>query len=90
MILNLKVVPKSSREFISWYDREKNILKLNIQSPAIEGRANKSLIEFLAKYFSVKKSQVRIKSGETAKIKLIEIDADENFIVKKLKEMDPE
>ena len=38
-----------------------------------KGKANQEVIKLLAKYFQVAKSKVKIISGKTAKIKLIEI-----------------
>jgi uncharacterized protein (TIGR00251 family) len=46
-------------------------LKIAVHSPAIEGRANKALIEFLAELFSVPKSSVEVISGELSRSKVI-------------------
>lgn len=47
-----------------------------VSQPPLEGKANHAIIESLAKYFNVKKSSVRILSGEKSKIKLFEIIRD--------------
>lgn len=44
-----------------------------VNQPPLEGRANKAIIESLAEYFNVKKSQVLLISGEKSKNKLFEI-----------------
>jgi len=49
------------------------VLKIKIAAPPIEGKANKELIDFLAKHFKVSKSQIKILRGETSREKLIEI-----------------
>ncbi|MBD1807251.1 DUF167 domain-containing protein [Microcoleus sp. FACHB-SPT15] len=47
-----------------------------LKSPPVDGKANKELIELLAKKFDVSKSQIRIKLGLSSRIKLVEIDTD--------------
>lgn len=87
MILKFKVAPKSSKNKISWYDPEKTVLKLNLSAPAVEGKANKMLVEYLAKFFQVGKDSVEIQSGETAKLKLVNIEAAADWIARKLEEI---
>jgi len=53
-------VEKKGNEFIVW-----------LKSPPVDGKANKELIEVLAKYFDVKKRDIEIKSGATSRKKLI-------------------
>jgi len=45
-------------------------LKIAVQAPPIEGRANQALIAFLAKTFSLTKSHVEIVSGELSRNKV--------------------
>jgi len=49
---------------------EKERLKVAVQAPAVEGRANSALIEFLADKFGVAKSYVELVSGELSRSKL--------------------
>ncbi|MGC1392932.1 MAG: DUF167 domain-containing protein [Coleofasciculaceae cyanobacterium] len=49
-------------------------MTIHLKSPPVDGKANKELIELLAKKFDVSKSQIRIKSGLSARNKLVEID----------------
>lgn len=44
-----------------------------VSAPPLEGKANAAVIEALATYYAVKKSAVRILSGQTAKYKRVEI-----------------
>ena len=50
------------------------ILKIKVNQPPEEGRANKAVIEILADYFKVKKNSIRIIKGETSRNKIVEID----------------
>ena len=55
MEIKVKVIPNSSKQEVK---PEKGILKVYLNSPPAEGRANKELIEVLAKHFKIKKSKV--------------------------------
>jgi uncharacterized protein (TIGR00251 family) len=46
-------------------------LKISITAPAEQGKANKMLINFLAKEFKVQKSQIKIIQGEGSPFKRI-------------------
>ena len=45
-------------------------LKIAVQAPPIEGRANEALIAFLADYFSVPRNRVALISGELSRSKV--------------------
>lgn len=45
-----------------------------VSAPPLEGKANKSVREALAKYFGVRKSEVFLISGEKSKNKVFEIE----------------
>jgi uncharacterized protein (TIGR00251 family) len=49
-------------------------LRLRLAAPAIEGRANRALVELLAEALDVRRSAVSLVRGETARRKLIEIE----------------
>lgn len=51
-------------------------LHVFVNEPPLNGRANQAIISSLAKYFTVKRSQVFIISGEKSKFKIAEIDTD--------------
>ena len=70
MELKAKVIPNSSkREIIP----EARALKVHLTARPEKGEANKELIELLAKYFKVKKSQITILKGLKSREKTIEI-----------------
>jgi uncharacterized protein (TIGR00251 family) len=48
-------------------------LKLKLQAPPIEGRANEALVKFLGGVLSVPKSAVTITHGHASKRKLVEV-----------------
>ena len=48
-----------------------NCLKIQLQSPPVDGKANKALIAFLAKLFRVPKSAIQISRGLGSRRKTI-------------------
>jgi hypothetical protein len=50
---------------------EKARVKIAVQAPAVEGRANSALIEFLAEKFGVPRSYVELVSGESSRSKVL-------------------
>src|SRR5260370_8439670 len=48
-------------------------LKVRLRAPAVEGRANEALVEFLAQLLKRPRSAVRILNGERSRTKPIEI-----------------
>ena len=70
MVINIRVVPNAKENKII---EESGRLKIYLNSPAQDGRANKALINMLSKHFSVKKSSIRIIKGEKSRDKIIEI-----------------
>ncbi|MBT4277868.1 YggU family protein [Candidatus Falkowbacteria bacterium] len=52
---------------------ENNTIKINLSSPPEKGKANKELIKFLSKEFSIKENNIQIISGKTDKLKLVRI-----------------
>lgn len=50
-------------------------LKISLQPPPAEGRANEALVDFLAGYFRVPRSSVTITSGQSSRNKTVLIRA---------------
>ncbi|MCL5666746.1 MAG: DUF167 domain-containing protein [Patescibacteria group bacterium] len=50
-------------------------LNVYVSQPPLEGRANHAVLEALADYLHVKRSQVRLVRGEKSKIKVFEIES---------------
>ena len=52
---------------------QQDALKVRISATPVEGKANKALIQFLAKQLTVKRSQLEIVNGHTTRNKTIQI-----------------
>ena len=48
-------------------------LKIRVAAPAVEGKANRALLEFLAEAFRVPRGRCQLLSGETARKKRVRI-----------------
>jgi uncharacterized protein (TIGR00251 family) len=71
VILTVRVQPRASKTEISGVIE--GALKVRLQEPALEGRANEALCEFLAHLLKTPKSAVRIFSGHRSRSKRLEI-----------------
>jgi uncharacterized protein len=66
----VKVIPNAKKDRLV---EENGRLKVYLNAPAVDGKANKALIEFLAEHFGVKKSEVRLVRGEKSREKTVEV-----------------
>ncbi len=69
--LKIRIKPGASRNLI--LDIRNEYIKISVKASPVENKANKELIHFLSKIFSVSKSGIKIVSGATSKTKLIKI-----------------
>ena len=80
---NAKIVPASSKTALA--GMLDGMLKIKIAAPPEKGKANQSLIEFLAKKLGVKKNAVTITSGQTNPVKTIQVlGISDDTLLKKL------
>ena len=72
MKISVKVVPGASKSgIVGWLGED---LKVRIQAPANDGKANDALCEFLASEFGLPPRAVRIASGFSSRKKIVEAD----------------
>ncbi len=71
----VRVIPKAKKNEIK---EEGDKLKVYLTAPPVDGKANKLLIELLAKHFNLKKSQVSVIKGEKSRNKVVRIDRRKN------------
>ena len=77
LIVRLRIIPNSSRNEISM---DGEILKAKITAQPIENKANKALIEFIAKKLKTAKSNITILKGE--------LNKEKTLLIKNFKEED--
>ena len=71
----VRVTPGSRRESVSETlgDEGEAIFRIRLTAPAVEGKANKALLQMLRKILGVRNSQLRLTHGEKSRIKLVEV-----------------
>ncbi len=81
----VRLTPKSGRDAIEGWSNDaagKAFLKARVAAAAEDGKANSALVELIARKLGVKKASVRIVSGATSRVKLIEVDADRTILAR--------
>ena len=79
LLIDVRVQPKSSQNAIVGVHG--NALKIKLNAPPVEGKANKALIQLLAKWLHCPKSAVEIVAGQTGRNKrlLVHIEKGAQF-----------
>lgn len=74
--LCVRVQPNAKKSGFSglWNDTH---LKISLRAPAVDGKANEALIDFLADFFDLKKNSIFIMTGQTSRCKIIGINEKE-------------
>jgi uncharacterized protein (TIGR00251 family) len=79
IIITVRVEPRSSRAGIT--GTRGDVLKVKLNSPPVGGKANRELIDILAKEFNIRKKDIEIISGRKSRnktVKLHGVEAIEN------------
>lgn len=81
MHIRIRVQPRASRtEVVGEHD---GALKVRVAAPPVDGAANGELIRYLAKTLGIARSRVRVLSGVSGRMKVIEIDEIEASVVRR-------
>jgi len=78
--LRLRIVPNAKRSEVA--GPHGGALKLRIAAPALEGRANEELVEFLADKLGLSRRNVSLISGEKSRDKIVAIEGLEESVVR--------
>lgn len=68
---SVKIIPRAKRDEIVGI--ENDTVKIRLNAPPVEGRANEALVRFLAGVLGLARAQVEIVRGETARHKVIRV-----------------
>ncbi|MGH6908919.1 MAG: DUF167 domain-containing protein [Phenylobacterium sp.] len=77
MLIAVRVTPRGGRDGVDGWIRDdagRLLLKVRVAAPAAEGLANASVIAVLAKALARPKSAFTLLSGQTARVKRLEVD----------------
>lgn len=70
-MIDVRVQPRASRSEIAGTHGER--LRIRLQAPPVDGRANAALVEFLAEIFDVPRAGVTIEHGLSGRDKRVRI-----------------
>ena len=73
-LIKVYLQPKSSKNEMAGPYRDG--IKVKVTAPPIEGKANESLIRFLAKEFGISPSSIEMIKGHHAREKILKISGD--------------
>ena len=79
----VKVIPNSSVSKIMEVTEE--FVKIKLNSPPIEGRANKEVINLLSKVLDIPKTSIELVSGDKSKLKTLNVPLNEEQLRTQLK-----
>ena len=85
--LAVRLTPRAGRNALGGVIRGADgrpTLQVRLAAPPVEGAANKALIAFLAEALGLRKADVTIRSGETARLKLLHLSGDSAAIMARL------
>jgi hypothetical protein len=71
VIFSVRAQPRASKDEIAGV--KEGALKVRLRAPALEGRANEALCEYLAELLKTPKAAVRILSGHHSRSKRVEV-----------------
>ncbi|MCR5874073.1 DUF167 family protein [Phenylobacterium sp. J426] len=75
--LTVRVTPKGGRDAVDGWSADeagRPVLKVRVSAAPADGQANAAVVALIAKALGVSRSSVRIVSGETSRVKRLEVD----------------
>ena len=70
-LLDLKITPNAPANAV--LGETGGVIRLKLQAPAVEGKANAALIAFLAETLRMPKAAVSLKGGRRSRLKQVEV-----------------
>ena len=70
-LLRLKITPSAPANAV--LGETDGVMRLKLQAPAVEGKANAALVAFLAEALRVPKAAVSLKGGRRSRLKRVEV-----------------
>lgn len=72
MQISVKVIPRASKnEVVGWME---DVLKVRLQAPPVDGKANRALLRVLSETFEIPVSAIHLLRGDTGRNKQLELE----------------
>lgn len=88
--LSVRLTPNGGRDALEKIEASSEgdmVLKARVSAVPENGKANKALIALLAKSLRIPKTSISLISGDTARKKILRIDADPEDLILKLEKL---
>ena len=72
--LTIRVTPRARKSELAGI-LEDGTVRVRIQEPPVEGKANRALVTFLSKVLGVRKNQIEIVAGQRGLDKIVAVEA---------------
>jgi len=69
--VSVRVVPRSSKEGVAGF--EGGVVRIRLNAPPVEGKANEALVRFLAKAVGVPRNRITLVTGERGRSKVVRV-----------------
>jgi len=90
VMLTVRATPKASRDAIAGtveIGDSRSAAAIRLAAPPVDGAANAGLIALLARELGVRKADVTIQSGQSARIKMVRIAGDPARLARALEDV---
>jgi uncharacterized protein (TIGR00251 family) len=88
LIIHVRAVPRAAQDGIAGI-MGGTALKVRVQAPPVEGRANACLVKFLAKKWNIPRADIEIMAGESGRNKRLRIANPSDELMKELLSINP-
>jgi len=69
--VSVRVVPRSSKEGVAGF--EGGVVRIRLNAPPVEGKANDALLRFIAKAVGVPRNRITLVTGERGRSKIVRV-----------------
>jgi uncharacterized protein len=83
MRMSVRITPNARRDEVAGRTAD-GAYRVKVQSPPVEGAANRRLLRYLAERLGISKSHIKIVGGSTSRNKVLEIEGDEQEIIRRM------
>jgi uncharacterized protein len=83
----VRLTPRANRNGFDRVVREPDgrlALRIRVTAPPVKGAANSALVAYVANALNLRKSEVRLISGHTARLKVVELSGEADLIAARL------
>ncbi len=83
----VKATPRANKTEVTGMEMDAHgrpVLRMRVKAPPVDGAANKAVLRWFSDTLGISKSSVAIATGETARIKQVELAGDARELARKL------